>query len=183
MATINNDKSFNAAIAGIKKNGEALASLVHATGLFALSQANLHGNTGFGERLMEALGKKHDAKRVEKWLCHFGKFGMKQGKLVYRARKDIGPENQDAMLAEAEATPYWELTEQAHHGFTFDGIASLKAIITRHETAVKKANAGEEVTMKNEGILAEVQALLAKFDKTPAPVQETNQTSIGLITA
>jgi hypothetical protein len=168
-ATINNDKSFNTAIAGIRKNSESLAELVHSAGLFAIKQANEHGNTGFGERLIEALGRKHDAKRVEKWLCYFGKFGMKAGKLVYRARKDIGPENLDAWLEKASATPYYDLTAQEHHGFTFDGLAGLKSILKRHATAIEKAQAGEEVTMKNEGVLAEVQALLAKYDKTAAP--------------
>src|SRR3970040_1648572 len=113
-----NEKGFNKALATIKKQGDELAQAIHDAGLFAVSQANEHGNTGFGVRLMEALGRKHDAKRVEKWLCTFGKFGIKDGELVYRKRKDINAENLDSTLQKASDTPYWELTKQEHHKFS-----------------------------------------------------------------
>lgn len=156
-------KAFNSSLATIKASGEKLAAAVHAAGLIALQQANEHGNDGFGVRLMEALGKKHDAKRVEKWLCHFGKFGMKAGKLVYRARRDIAPENLDAWAKKADECPYWELTVQEHHKFVFDGIGMLSAIVNRHAKAKEHEAAGDAVEIRNEGILAEVQGIINKY--------------------
>ena len=76
--TIGTEKTFNSNIATIKKGSEALAQAIHAAGMFALAQANEHGNIGFAVRLVEAMGKKHDAQRVVKWLCHFGKFDVKK---------------------------------------------------------------------------------------------------------
>ncbi len=175
MTTIKTtEKSFNATLKAIGTGGEKLASLIHSAGLFALAQVNEHGNTGFGERLLEAMGKKHDAKRVEKWLCHFGKFGMKSGALVYRARRDILPENLDAWAEKAEATPYWELTEQEHHKFSFDAISMLQGILNRHAKAKEKEAAGDEVSIANESALADVTAILnryalAKSTQQPVP--------------
>lgn len=157
------EKSFNVVLKAIAQGGEKLATMIHNAGLFALAQANEHGNTGFGERLITAMGKKHDVKRVEKWLCHFGKFGMKSGKLVYRARRDILPENLEAWQAKAAACPYWELTEQEHHKFTFDALSMLQGILNRHAKAVEKKNAGDEVSIANEAALADVSAILNKY--------------------
>ena len=139
MANIQNEKGFNAALAAIKKSGEALAQYIHNAGLFALAQVNEHGNDGFAVRLLEAMGKKHDAKRVEKWLCHYGKLGMKAGVLVYRARRDINPETLDAVLNEAANTPYWELTEQEHHVFKFNGLSMLQSIVSTLHYGTRKS--------------------------------------------
>lgn len=163
MSKIENEKGFNSAIAAIKKSGEALANYVHNAGLFALAQVNEHGNDGFAVRLLEALGRKHDAKRVEKWLCHFGKLGMKSGKLVYRARRDITPETIDAILKEAESIPYWDFTEQEHHVFKFNGLTMLQSIVSRLNTANEKAQAGEEVEITSPEVVAEVAAILEKY--------------------
>lgn len=168
MATIQNEKSFNAALKAISKSGEALASYIHNAGLFALSQVNEHGNTGFATRLIEALGRKHDAKRVEKWLCTYGKLGMKAGQLVYRARRDINPETLDATLKEAEATPYWELTAQEHHAFKFDAYAMLQSILSRAKTAEERRSAGEEVSIAGTEVLDKVQALLKEHQEKVA---------------
>lgn len=162
MSKIENEKSFNGVLKAIAKSGEALANYIHSAGLFALAQVNEHGNDGFAVRLIEAMGRKHDAKRVEKWLCHFGKLGMKAGKIVYRARRDIAPENIDAWLKKAEETPYWELTEQEHHAFKFNGLSMLQGIVSRFETAKEKAQAGEEVVIENDDVLDEVQAVIKK---------------------
>ena len=158
------EKSFNSTLKAISKNGEALAQDIHDAACFALRQANEHGNVGFGTRLVEAMGKKHDVKRVEKWLCHFGKFGMKKGELVYRARRDILPENLEAQQDKAEAMPYWELTEQEHHKFTFDGVAMLHSIMNRYANAQGRLNAGiKDVEIKNESVVADIQAILDKY--------------------
>lgn len=174
-----NEKSFNSTIKNISKNSEALAQDIHNAACFALAQANEHGNIGFGTRLLEAMGKKHDVKRVEKWLCHFGKFGMKKGELVYRARRDILPENLEAQQAKAEALPYWELTEQEHHKFVCDGLGLLRAAMNKYANAQGRIKAGiKDVEIKNEAVFAEVQALLDKFTPKPAPaVVEEKKTS------
>lgn len=162
MANVINEVGFNKALKAITKSGEALADYIHSAGLFALAQVNEHGNDGFAVRLLEAMGKKHDAARVEKWLCHFGKLGMKAGKLVYRARRDITPENLEAVLTEAQNTPYWELTAQTHHIYRFNCLSMLESIINRQATAKEKAAAGEEVEFIGPDLVADVQAIIAK---------------------
>lgn len=162
MANIQNEKSFNSVLKAISKSGEALANYIHQAALFALAQVNEHGNDGFATRLIEAMGRKHDVARVEKWFCHFGKLGMKGGKLVYRARRDITAENLEAILKEAEAVPYWELNEQPHHVFKFNCLSMLESIVTREQTAKEKAAKGDEVEFIGPNLVAEVQALIAK---------------------
>ncbi|UOF80661.1 hypothetical protein [Caudoviricetes sp.] len=162
------EKSFNVSLKIIRNMGDKFAQSVHEAGMFALQQANLHNNNGFAVRLMEAVGKKHDAKRLEKWLCHFGKLGIKQGILVYRNRKDIVAETVDATLAAAEATPYWELTQQEHHKMTFDTLAALKSLIARHDTVQKAGVEGKPVEIKHEAEFAAVKALFEKLSGTAA---------------
>ena len=157
------EKSFNSNLALIKKGSEVLAQAIHAAALFALAQANEHGNIGFATRLIEAMGRKHDVKRVEKWFCHFGKFGMKASTLIYRNRRDIAPENMDAWLNKADETPYYDLNEQEHNKATWNGLSLLSSIITRYETVKAKQEQGQEVTIKNAQVMAEVQAILAKY--------------------
>lgn len=163
------EKSFNSALTIIKKSGESLAQAIHEAGCFAINQANIHGNIGFGVRLMEAIGRKHDAKRVEKWLCTFGKFGMKAGELVYRKRKDIHEENYAAALEKANSTPYWELTQQEHCVFTVDYLAGIKSLVAKHDKAESLRGEGKEADEKNVAILDEVKAILARYT-VPAAV-------------
>ena len=169
MEKVITEKGFNGALKAIRASGDRLAATIHAAGLFALAQVNEHGNTGFGERLMDALGRKHDAKRVEKWLCHFGKFGMKSGKLVYRNRKDINAENMDATMQKAEATPYWELTQQEHHKFSVDYLTMLNVFESKHNRAVALRESGEEAIENNVAILDDIAALIQKY-KTPVAI-------------
>lgn len=160
-----NEKSFNAALKNIHKSGESLAQSIHEAGLFAIAQANEHGNTGFGVRLMDAIGKKHDAKRVEKWLCTFGKFGIKDGVLVFRKRKDIGPENLEATLEKANAMPYWELTKQEHHKFHVNYLTILQGMLKKHEKAEALRTEGKEADEENIAILDEVKVLIARYQQ------------------
>lgn len=169
--SIINEKDFNKSLVSIKKQGESLATEVHNAGMFALLQANTHGNTGFGVRLIEALGKKHDAKRVEKWLMHFGKFGIKDGLLCYRKRKDITAENFDATMQKAEATPYWELTAQEHAVFKVDYLAQLKSLLAKHEKAVQLRSEGKDAEEKNEGLLGALKAVLQAHETAPVATQ------------
>lgn len=163
-----NEKTFNVTLKAINANGEKLADAIHNAGLFAISQANEHGNTGFGVRLMDAIGKKLDAKRVEKWLCTFGKFGIKEGVLIYRKRKDIGPENLEAVLQKADQTPYWELSKQEHHKFSVNYLSELLGMLKKHEKAEKLRTEGKEASEDNVAILDEVKALIAKYQQQAA---------------
>lgn len=166
-----NEKSFNISLKLIKGAGDKFAQSVHEAGVFALHQANIHNNNGFAVRLLEAVGRKHDAKRIEKWLCHFGKLGMKNNVIVYRNRKDITAATVDAFLTNAEATPYWELTVQEHHKMTFDTLSALKSIVARYQVVKKAEEEGKPVEIKHEAEFAAVQALLDKLIKpAPAPV-------------
>lgn len=165
-----NEKDFNNKLTIIKNSGEAFAQNIHEAGLMAIEYSILHGDVGFGARLMEALGKKHDAKRVERWLCHFGKFGMKQGKLVFRKRGDLKSETLEAHMGGANAMPYWELTPQTHYKMTFDYLSILRSAIKQHEKAEKMKNEGKEVDEKNIAVLEQMKEVFAKFDKKSEPV-------------
>jgi hypothetical protein len=159
-----NEKSFNQAINTIKTGSEALATAIHNAGIFAIAQANEHGNIGFGTRLIEAMGRKHDVKRVEKWLCTFGKFGMKAGVLVYRNRKDIKAETLQAFIDKAEVIPYWELTEQEHHVFSVDYLSALYSLFNKSKKAEELRLEGKEVDEKNVAILEEIKTLLLRHE-------------------
>lgn len=167
-----NEKGFNAALKRIKINADTLAQAIHDAGIFAIAQANEHGNIGFGTRLVEAMGKKHDAQRVVTWLCHFGKFGVKGGELVYRARKDIGPDKIEATIAAAEATPYWELTKQKELTYKVDYLALLNSLLNRHEKAEELRAEGREVDESNITVLDEVRELIARHQAAAAKAVE-----------
>jgi hypothetical protein len=159
------EKSYNQNLKVIEATGEKFAQAVHLAGLFALYQVNIHGNATFATRLMEKVGRKHDAKRIEKWLCHFGKLGMKNGLLIYKARKDINPENVDAILKEAQDIPFWDLTVQEHHKEVADIITLLQQIPKRIAKLQQKEEQGAEVEIRNLSALNDVNSLIEKLTK------------------
>ena len=162
MTTIN-EKQFNTTLKAIKTNADNLAQSIHEAGVFAIEQANLHGNDGFAQRLVEAMGRKHDVKRVEKWLMKFGKLGIRKGIMVYRKRLDITHENAMSFVAQAEAMPYWDLTKQSHATMTVDWLNLLQGFLKRDETISNNIKEGKEVTVLHPEVLAEVKALLVKI--------------------
>lgn len=163
-----NEAQFNTSLTIIKEQGEKFAAAIHESGLFALSQVNEHGNSGFAVRLLEAIGTKHAAKRVQHWLVTYGKLTIKEKKLVYLKRQDITEANLDAWLEKADKTPYWELKAEADIKTSLDFAAMLGSII-RQATKAEKAKAeGKEVEFKNEAALTEIKALYAKFQPVVA---------------
>jgi hypothetical protein len=170
-----NDKGFNGALVAIKKSSDGLAQLIHDAGIFAIAQVNEHGNDGFAVRLVEAMGKKHDAQRVVNWLVRFGKLGVKKGAIVYRNRKDITPETLPVWIERAEATPYWDLTPQKQLVEHVDYLGMVASIINKHKAVIKKQEEGKEVEEKNVSILPELEALYAKLTAKAAPIEaQTN---------
>ena len=158
-----NEKGFNQAIKVISTVGEKFAESVHEAGIFAISQANEHGNVNFGIRLIDAMGKKHDRQRVVNWLIAFGKFGVVKGVLVFKKRKDIAPENFDAWLVKANNTPYWELTPQKPLVEKVDYLAMLRGIVAKHKNVAKREAEGKEVEESNMHVVAMVEELVAKL--------------------
>jgi hypothetical protein len=173
-----NDKQFNSTIKAIKGNSEALAQAVHEAGVFAIAQANLHGNDGFAQRLIEAMGKKHDVKRVEKWLMFFGKLGIRKGLMVFRKRIDITPENAQSFVDKAEALPYWELTKQEHASTTVDWLNLLHSLVKREVSVNEKIKEGKEVTVLHPEVLAQVKELLKKIGSTEKIVSDTGMVTL-----
>lgn len=159
---ITNDKQFKTALGRIVKNSNLLADDIHIAGIYALKQVNIHGQVAAGIALIEAMGKKHDKARVQKWMIHFGKFGVKDGMMVYRKRKDINPENVEAWIEKATALPYWELTKQAEIEVTLDYYQLIKGIFNKAKNVPEMEKDGKKVTELNEGLLA---ALKDTFDK------------------
>lgn len=163
-----NEKGFNAELKNISTTGEKFATSVHNAGLFAIAQVNEHGNANFGSRLLEAVGKKHDRQRIANWLMKFGKFGVKNGVLVYKARKDITPANLEATLAHAEATPYWELTPEKKLTETVNYLQLLKGLVAKHKNAEAKVAAGKQVDELHLDVLADLEKVLEKHKQLPA---------------
>ena len=170
----NTEKLFNNAIKQIKGQSENLAQAIHDAGLFAIAQVNEHGNDGFGVRLIDAMGKKHDTQRVVNWLVKFGKFGVKNGVLIYKNRKDILPENLPTWIENADKTPYWELTPQKKIVEKVDYLAMVASIIKRHQKVEKDNLEGKEIEEKNIDVLKDLSLILEKHqikvDKTPEMV-------------
>lgn len=162
-----NDKQFNNTIKTIKTSSDNLAASIHEAGLFAIMQANLHGNNGFAQRLVEAMGKKHDAQRVVTWLCFFGKLGVKKGEMIYKNRKDITAENAQVFINNADATPYWDLTKQKELKETYDWLASLHAMTKRHEKMELSVKEGRDVTELHPEAYSMVKELLIKLGNVP----------------
>jgi hypothetical protein len=154
-----------------------VANEIHEYGLFALQQANEHNNITYGKLLIDALGKKADVKRVEKWLFAFGKFGMKGTELVFRDRKDIKPETIDAVMAKASSTPWYDYSEVEHASFKVDYLAILKSAMAKHKKAAQLQAEGKEVEIKHEGLFAEIAALIAKVE-TPSPVATSDHVTV-----
>ena len=164
-----NEKGFNGAIKAIKTNGEKLAMAIHQAGLFAIMQANTHGNVGFAERLIDAMGKKHDRQRVVNWLVAFGKIGVTNQEIVYRKRKDILPENLDAWIAKADNTPYWELTKEKPLVEKVDYLAIVLNAIRKHDkTLPEKQEQGYTIEESNVALLDDFRKLAAKYQKKEA---------------
>lgn len=163
--TIISQERFDTLISTIEIQGEQFANNIHEAGLHAIAQANQHGNIGFATRLMDAIGKKHARERVKSWLIKFGKFTLKDRAIVYLKRADIKPENLDSWLEKADATPYWELTNEAEAKVTIDYLQIIKSAI---EKAGKEAAKGKEVTEKHVEAKVELQALLERLNPTLA---------------
>ena len=160
-----NEKQFNTALKAIKANSETLAQSIHEAGIFSLVQVNTHGNWDFGKRLIEAMGKAHRAESVKQWLRFYGKFGVKDGILVYRKRTDIKPENLDAWIAKAEACPFWEFAPEQKTKESIDLITRLESIVKFLDAIPTKEAKGIHVTVHNIGVLDDIKATLAKFNK------------------
>jgi len=144
-----------------------VADEIHEYGMFALQQANEHNNITYGKMLIEALGKKADVKRVEKWLLAFGKFGMKGNELVFRDRKDIQAEKIDAMLEKANAMPWYDYSDVEHATFKVDVLSILKGALAKEKKAAQLQAEGKEVEVKHANLFADIAALVAKME-TPA---------------
>jgi len=146
----------------------SVADEIHEYGLFALQQANEYGNVTYGNLLIDALGKKGDVARIEKWLMHFGKFKMKGNKLVYLARKDINAETIDNMLVKADETPWYDFTEVTHAKFSVDFLTLLKSAIKKGQKAEELQAEGKEVDVKHAELLADIKAMVERMEAPAA---------------
>lgn len=155
-------KTFDSNIKKISKQSDALAQLIHTTGLAAIELVNKTGDISWGSRLVDALGQKHDKRRVVAWLVRFGKFGWDKEKgLIFRKRKDITLANEAAMLQQASDTPYWVLTPQAQPKVTYDYLAMIKSIVNK---ADKVENSEKEIEEKNLHVLEALRHLMAGME-------------------
>lgn len=166
MSKITTVAQFKETISTLSIQSELFAANIHECGMFALEQANVHNQITPAFDLLNAIGKKHSAERVKAWLVHFGKFKIKDKELVFNNRRDIQPENVDAILEKANALPYWDLNIEAPVKVSFDYLSMLQGMVTKAEKAKEK---GKEVEEKHVEVLAEVKALLNRLQGV-APV-------------
>ena len=172
VLNVTTEKQFKKSLANIVTCGDSLARHITDSGLFAIAQANLHGNVTAGIMLLEAMGKKHDKARVIIWLVNFGKFAYSKDKgLTYRNRKDILPENVDSWIIGASETPYYEFSKQAEPEFKVDVYKALASLIARPAKVEKAADEkGKEFTLLHGDMIGALQEVLAQFTPvTPAP--------------
>lgn len=156
-------KTFEKNLKTIAAKSDELAQLIHETGLAAIALVNSSGDTAWGVRLVDALGRKHDKARVVAWLVRFGKFAWNKDKgLIFRKRKDINPATLESFLQQANELPYWDLTPQPQPKVTFDYLSMIESIINKS----KKAAEGEEGKVfeeKNTAVLADLKTLFTKY--------------------
>jgi hypothetical protein len=165
------EKQLAKALNTIVTSGDTLADNIHSVGLWAIEQSNLHGNINVANRLLEAMGQKHDKARVIVWLVEFGSFSYSKEKgLSYRNRKDVSPETAQGFIDAATETPYWVFTRQAEPKFDVDMLKRLKTLLevpTKIRAKAEEAHA--EAHIHNEGL---VEQLIAVYNKFKPEVQE-----------
>lgn len=148
---------FDSLIEVIKKQSDSLAQAIHQAGLLTIQQVNISGDVTYAVRLVDALGTKHDKRRVVAWLTHFGKLAWTTDKgLIYRKRKDINEATVQGFYDRANATPYWELTAQENPKVTIDILTMLNSILKKAEADYE----GKEVLIKHEHLLSGIKAMV-----------------------
>ena len=163
MKTIIDELGFRVLLTTITKEADEMANNIHAAGMYALKQVNCDGNYNFASLLIDALGKKHDKKRVIAWLTFYGKLSNTKDKgLVYRKRKDIVSENVEAWLTRADKTPYWEHTPQEEGSFSVDYLSMLISIFNKHNRAEELKGTGKAVKETHIGVLEEIKAIIKR---------------------
>lgn len=168
--SITTEKEFTKALNVLATQADSFADSIHKAGLYVIEQVNKYDNPNPAQRLIDAMGKKHDKKRVQQWLVFFGKLTVKEGLMVFKKRKDIAPENVEAWSFRAAETPYWELNKQAGLKVTFDYLSLVNSIIKMHDEKVQKLiKAGKTVTENNVELLDRLKKLVKGY----TPVIET----------
>lgn len=155
-----NAKGFKSALINISKKSDELADLIHKAGMYALDQANTYGNFAPGYDLVDALGKKHDAKRVVIWLCHFGKFTVSNG-ILKASKKPV----MEGWKEAAQAMPYYELTKQDKLIVKIDYLAMIKAVLAKQTKAQKMRDDGKEVIESNTEVLEKLSQFITQLEQ------------------
>ena len=164
------EKTLAKALHNIVTCGDSLADQIHAVGIYAIDQANLHGNINVANRLLEAMGTKHDKARVITWLVEFGSFSYNKEKgLTYRNRKDVSPETAQGFVDAAQESPYWVFTKQIEPKFEVHILARLKTLIDLpKKTRAKAEESGKDADIHDEGLITK---LLAVYEAHKPEVQ------------
>lgn len=133
------DKQAKSNIVSIKANGVKMDALIHETGVFAVAQANLHGNTTVMNQLVGALNKSARKEALVTWFRDHAKVAqLKTGLLEYR--KDRKLYNTVPMQDKAEVTieqaienanniPFWAYTKEAKPVSSYDVLSRLESLL------------------------------------------------------
>lgn len=130
------------AIVSIQKRGQSLQRDIHVAACSILAHIEAHGDITLATRLLNAVPDMARKNHLTDWLIAFGKltWDAEAKALAYDSDKV-------SMLAEAQATPFWEFKkEPAYQPFDFDKL--VKAVLKRAETARKKGEQLDETKIK-----------------------------------
>jgi hypothetical protein len=135
-----NDNQAKANIIELRTTGAKQDKLIHETGLYAINQANQHGNTNSMNDLVRALNKSARKEALYAWLRDHAKVvKLTTGLMEYRKDKKLF-DKLDGILVEittekalelAEFVPFWDYTKEATPATKTDALEQLNNLINR----------------------------------------------------
>lgn len=144
-------KQFNKNLLAIKKSGEAMDKVMHESAMFALEQANKHGNTNFVNQLISALGRNVRKEAMITWFRSFGLLVWNDKEKVFKYSKDKKimvesvPLSVEDALEIAESRPFYEFSVEKAEIKKLDTYVSFQAFISRMRSAAKNGKQVEHL--------------------------------------
>jgi hypothetical protein len=156
-----------AAIASIGNRSKKLDSDVQLAGLSILKHVDEHGDTTLADKLMNALPKGARRLALAEWFVSHGKLRMldrtvpaeaaaiKEGRIFQHEKR------RTTNMADAMATPWYEMRKEPEHTTIFDAQAAVTNLMARITGAVGK---GLSIQHKQEA-LAQLDELRTALEK------------------
>jgi hypothetical protein len=164
ITLLDNPKSIETAIAGIRTNGAKLEKLIHVAACSVLNHADKHGDVTLANKLIEALPGMTRKNALRDWLIQFGKFKYDDTSkaMAYDAKAST-------RLGAAMETPFWLYkVEQAYRPVDLPAeILRLVAKCDRAHSLTAEEKAGQKDNLPKE-LEAALRNLAAPFVEAQA---------------